>query len=650
MKLTILKRFFTLSLSIFLLFGFVELYFKFFSPIPIFDNYTAPSFGIPNAFRPNLQKNLIFDKFPYRVQTGSHKLRNFQLAKYQKPNELFRILCIGGSIFEASGVNNNETFAFYLNKLIKEKFPNKKSEVINAGKSQWELAEFYNYFKNEGYKYKPDLTVIYFHSGELSAIDLTEWEAEKIKFNRLSKNKVEIEIKGLDLNLHLNPSSAFALNLIHSIPFYEKIFLRSHFLRKIEKNIRNNLILKNDKSLSSSKKNLDTIIEEWDIKPDDSIDWKTDYGTIKNSKRISLKSIIYSVGLENFFSLVKKNKSKLLFLVVPSQGEVINLESVSKNLKPSPIKDKKNLMRLDLLPQLAQIQKSISTLLNFPNKIHWTPTGHYSAAVISFNAILNNFLPTTIEQHNKLININSSGLFNDLNGANQRLKILLKSHPSNPFFEAIIHRNNGRYIEAIKALEGYLKIKKNDRNTLLQLGMLYLEIGQPQKSIKVLEKVLIIQPHITPEPFFLMGKAFFHLKQFKKALEYLLRTEKFQEYNLGEVYNQIGQTYFFLNSFKLAEKYWLSAIEKKPDFSGFNINLGLFYVKIGEDKKALEQFILAQRKSPKEHRAFLLAGLIYFKNKHDQKKSLKMFKKVLTLNPQNVIALKHLKLLASLNK
>ena len=91
-----------------------EILLRIFSPQPSFPNHTTVAFGLPTAFQKNLDIDVSFGSFPFKIITDSHQLRSFQNVDYKKSPDTFRILCIGGSIFAASGVNNNETFAYYL--------------------------------------------------------------------------------------------------------------------------------------------------------------------------------------------------------------------------------------------------------------------------------------------------------------------------------------------------------------------------------------------------------------------------------------------------------------------------------------------------------------------------------------------------------
>ncbi len=364
----------------------LEAYFQLFNKQPVFENYTTAKFGIHTAYRQNQLVKTFLGDFPYTIKSNNKNLRNFRETSYKKPENVFRILCIGGSIFAASGVNNNETFASQLDQFLQSQNFDQKFEVINAAKNSWELPEYDSFFRSEGYKYSPDLVVIYFHTGEFLTLETSKYEADEVKFTRSSDNSVLIEIKGLKFNLGLNNTSVQSLKIIQSIPFYDFIFQKSHVLRFLESNIRKNLFLKKVKKLS--KFNLKESINTWDLRPGDSINWKTDYGKILNTSENQIKAVLYSIGLEKFYRRLKENNSDLLFLHVPSSQEVLKLEDLSNRAKPFPISKHPDLNWLNLTKPLEQFQLANFIPLNYPGFIHWTPAGHKLASFFTFNFLV----------------------------------------------------------------------------------------------------------------------------------------------------------------------------------------------------------------------------------------------------------------------
>jgi hypothetical protein len=82
---------------------------------------------------------------------------------YGKGKGVRRILCLGDSFTCGYGVQAEETFAKVLEGLLNED-PDRAGtyEVINAGVGSTGTAHHLAYFKAEGYKYGPDVTLLCF--------------------------------------------------------------------------------------------------------------------------------------------------------------------------------------------------------------------------------------------------------------------------------------------------------------------------------------------------------------------------------------------------------------------------------------------------------------------------------------------------------
>jgi hypothetical protein len=455
---TLLRIFFNLFLFIIGSIASLEGYYQLFDRQPVFENHTTAKFGIWTAFRKNQEVNITHGDSPYTIKSDNKNLRNFCKTHYKKPENVFRILCIGGSIFAASGVNNDETFASQLDKYLQKKSSDQIFEVIDAAKTSWELPEYDSFFRNEGYKYTPDLTVIYFHTGEFLTLEMWKYEADEVKFTRSSENSVSIEIKGLEFNLGLNNFAVQSLKSIQSIPFYDFLFFKSHALRFVEKKIRKNLTTKNKKI--STKINLEDSINTWNLKPGDSINWKTDYGKIASTSENQIKAVLYSIGLEKLYKELQKKNSKLLFILVPSFQEVLNLEDLSIRPKPFLVSKPSGFEWLDLAKPLTQFQLTNFTPLNYPSVIHWTPTGHKLASLFTFNFLIkNNLVPR--EKSLKKIKINQE-IQATLADSNNRISPILDKQNYDLLLKGILFKNQYRVDEAEANLLKYLQKKPND--------------------------------------------------------------------------------------------------------------------------------------------------------------------------------------------
>ncbi len=591
----------------------IEVSVRIIAPQPIFENHTTSYFGLPTAFRANLETDKVFQGFPYRIKTDNRRLRSHRRHSYKKPKEVFRVLCIGGSIFAASGVNNDETFAYFLNEEFEKEFPNKKFEVINAGKNLWELAEFDTFFSNEGYKYEPDLTIVYFHSGEISTMNFSKIEFDSIKFNRLSKNQVQLELQGLEFKQNLSTLYVKALNYIQRIPFYDDLFPISHLIRLFEKHFRKNLIREKTHTGKTPKKNLGHEMQSWSWKQSDLISWKTDYGEIINSSFRQKEATIYSIGLKKFADLLNKNGSKLLFLAIPSPKEILKLENYSIDFKPFQFGYKNNIIWLDLLKPLMKIQYESLIPLHYPNVIHWTPAGHLIAAKLTLNKIIEKeifpFLNSKLRS--QPIETNQKLLQSFLN-ANQRISTQLETQGYSDFVRGVVYINLNQLNLAEKSLKTSLDKSFNVKNTLWQLGRVYFFKKDFTNAINFMQKAIDNGLEATDTVYTLMAKSFFNSKNFSNANLNFKRAIDFFPSNYINYLNY-GKALFFQSRFSEALNAFEQANKLFPKNVDALLGIGSSLLRIEKNERAFKVFQEVLEIDPKNIPA--QKGLDYLKTK-----------------------------------
>ncbi len=592
-RLTLIALFFLA-----VVFSAAEAYIRTFNPQPVFENYTTASFGIPSAFKPNLNVDLSYKGFPYNISSTSRGLRNVREVPYGKPNSVNRILCIGGSIFAASGVNNDETFSYYLNTLLDEQLESGKFETINAGKNTWELADYFTFFKNEGYKYNPDLTIVYVHTGELTTMNFTEFEADKIAFKRISKDKVSIEIRGIGVTENLNSTAVFILKSIHALPFYDFIFEHAHALRALEAWARKNLVLKVTESKKSSRQNLDVAMKTWDLKAGDLIDWKTDYGDIKGSPYNQKASVIYSVGLQRFFELLQEHNSNLLFLIIPSPKEILKLEDLSESFNPFQIFPQEGFQILNFLEPLTELQHSTLTPFNFPEVIHWSPSGHYGAAAITFNHLIQNKTISWNQSTPSSIDLESLPAIEAIKKRNARVDSLMVEKGHDSFVKGIIYLNQKKYDLAEKFLKLTLEKKPNDKRPLWHLSRLYFLKEDFNNTILFVHRAFKAGVPVTDAVYSLLAKSFFNLNHFIQAEELFKMAIAHSNTNYGN-HLYYAQMLFFRNRFEEALVEFKTADQLLPNNVEILSGLGGAYLKMGDKEKAIDSFESILKVHPK---------------------------------------------------
>lgn len=87
----------------------------------------------------------------------------FRGRKYvpkEHPANIFRIITMGDSCVWGGGLEANQTFSFYLEKILNEAGYDLKFEVLNAGIPGYNSRQVYLFLKDELIDYHPDLVVV----------------------------------------------------------------------------------------------------------------------------------------------------------------------------------------------------------------------------------------------------------------------------------------------------------------------------------------------------------------------------------------------------------------------------------------------------------------------------------------------------------
>jgi hypothetical protein len=163
----------------------------------------------------------------YNFRTNNRGFRNDKDIEYVKKDNEVRILCLGDSHTQGYEVNQNETFSWVTEYLLRQNGLN--ATVINAGVAGFGNAEELVFLENEGYKYKPDFVVLGFFSNDLednikSDILITQNDSLKIlNYNHLPGVEIQNFIYKFRIVHFLGENSylyAFMFNLIWD--FYKR--------------------------------------------------------------------------------------------------------------------------------------------------------------------------------------------------------------------------------------------------------------------------------------------------------------------------------------------------------------------------------------------------------------------------------------------
>jgi len=139
-----------------------EVLLRLFLPQPLGLSYRSPSgitLHIPGASI--RYQRLEFDN-PVHINSLGLRDREISVAK---PAGVFRILVLGDSFAEGKQVALQETFPKQLERLLRERFPNRRWEVVNGGVSGYGTADEIKFFEVLGRALDPDLVILAFCVG-----------------------------------------------------------------------------------------------------------------------------------------------------------------------------------------------------------------------------------------------------------------------------------------------------------------------------------------------------------------------------------------------------------------------------------------------------------------------------------------------------
>ncbi|MFA5156668.1 MAG: SGNH/GDSL hydrolase family protein [Candidatus Omnitrophota bacterium] len=111
------------------------------------------------ALRPDLRGLVV--SYTEVINTNSKGIRGIVEYDYEKPEGKKRILVLGDSFTFGVGVKDNETYPYFLQEMLPG------AEVINFGVPGYGHDQMLIYLKEEGIKYKPDIVILGFLTGDM---------------------------------------------------------------------------------------------------------------------------------------------------------------------------------------------------------------------------------------------------------------------------------------------------------------------------------------------------------------------------------------------------------------------------------------------------------------------------------------------------
>ena len=265
------------TLSVIILFLFVEFLFRIYSPpLSRFEEVLVLLEQDP-ALLWKQRKYLNVNFQGVKVVTNSSGLRD-DTGSISLKKSAFRIVCLGESSTFGWGVPFDECYPAQLEKALKDRFPGKKFEVINAGQIGYSSYQGLIFLRNYILKYRPDVVTVPYLINDI----------DRYRFFR-SNGMSDKELP------EPNPLLIYLKNALSNSRIYNQL---------------NDLLLLNNK------------------KKDDAAALKK---LLKYSK-VRVEPIDYRDNLETIYKLCKQRNIKIVFLKMPMNFKLDSPSEAEKNI------------------------------------------------------------------------------------------------------------------------------------------------------------------------------------------------------------------------------------------------------------------------------------------------------------------------------
>lgn len=249
-----------------------------------------------------------------------------------------------------------------------------------------------------------------------------------------------------------------------------------------------------------------------------------------------------------------------------------------------------------------------------------------------------------------------------------------------PFvFSVATYARNSVWKSRVSLWEDTARKSGQKARPLINLGIAYIEEGEPEKAIPVLTRVLDITPK-SAKVWYHLGSAFRGAGQPRKAIQhymtairlnpdhkdahyYLALTyysvnlldEAIKHYRIAldlkpddpVVHTDMGNAYAAMGLIDRAMKHYLEALRLKPDDPVVHNNLANAYGIKNQTEKAVEHYKIALRLGPDNADAHYNLGLVYLKQGFKEK-ARREFEAVLKINPDDRQAVEYLDYISTL--
>ncbi len=201
-----------------------------------------------------------------------------------------------------------------------------------------------------------------------------------------------------------------------------------------------------------------------------------------------------------------------------------------------------------------------------------------------------------------------------------------------------LYNDLAQYREAIPYLSASIAIKSDYSDSYEELGFAQRKLGQNNEAILSFRRAIQLDPSNSGAHMGLGDAYYYGTKQNREAINAYLEGLKYSPsnhiamYNIAWAYNDIGN---YTEGLRWANQ----TLRTKPDYYQAHAEVGYANFKLGKDDVAIVAYLTAIRAKPDYASAYLGLGDVYFESKKDYPMALLNYSKVLTIVPNNQIAL-----------
>jgi tetratricopeptide (TPR) repeat protein len=600
--------------------------FRLFTPATIIPAHTVPAFGNPNAWKKNITFNV---KNPlnklYQATINKNHFRNLKDFSYEKSEKTIRIMGFGNSVMWGSHVNDNETFGYYLEQILNRKIRDLNFEFLNIGKGGWSLINQLIYLKNEGFKYSPDLLILFRQQIEYHFLNLNNIEFSKIKSQRLNNGKVKIFLEGVKPKVKESFLIEKLVRRLDRIPFYFDLTKVSQLLNQIRKKV--SALWATGVLKKEGRNNLEDFLNSIDLKDSEEVEWIIDNNpypplfkkkglhlsqfTKKNKNLAEISLILHQWFLEQIVDFAERRNIKILVVETPANNQVLEILPPPKT--KSYFSSSNEIFIERLLSNLIVFQRRNNAMLLFPDDVHFTPAGNHLAAMLAYNSIIENRLFSKLKSKSKFDWL-SPGASKLVERSNHSIKKEIHASRYSLFIEGWNDIKNMRYSEAEANLSKYLEVNDQKQAVFFLCYVYFIKKKFTEAKscfyslsdgfiLSSLKYRILTEMHLENREH---EKALKALDSWKKL--YPLEAKESAEFNY-----LLGSSFWQAKKMGFAELYLKLAVLKKPKSYLISSTLGSFYFEQKRYKNAIQEFERVIKLKLDDSKSYLFLAIANYK-------------------------------------